>query len=225
MRRPILRLRLGFGPNQITWFEISTDNRVTFYSSKVEMGQGVLTALGQIAADELSVAWEDLDIVTASTAREMNDWIGTGNSISVASLYPMIREAAATLRELLLQEAAVQLAVAVGELEARDTAVFHKTDPTQSITYGELVPFADSWEVPAEPPTLKNANELQLIGQSVPRVDFLEKLLGKAQYGYDQIRPNMLYGAVARPPTIEGTLRRASDGDALIRFRCTSYHH
>ena len=205
----------GFWTQPDTWIEITAENEVKFYSPKIEMGQGVLTALGQVAADELSVAWEDMEIVQADTARGMNDYGGTGGSYSIPTMYPLIREAAATLRELLLQEASRQMGIAVDALQAKDTAVIHKTNADQLMTYGELIQFAQNWEIPEERPTLKSGDQLKMIGQPIPRVDFEAKILGEAVYGYDASRPNMLYGAIARPPTVDAKLRTANEGTAM----------
>ncbi len=203
----------GFWTDPDIWFEITAANKVLFYSPKVEMGQGILTALGQIAADELAVAWADLEIIQVDTSRGMNDWGGTAGSYSVAAMYPLIREAAATLREMLRQEAAIQLKVPIVELVAQDTAVSHTSNPATTIPYGDLIQFADGWEVPTQRPPLKTAVAQQLIGQSLPRTDLLDKILGHATYGYDAHLPNMLYGAIARPPTVQATLRRRDEGN------------
>ena len=202
-----------------TWFEITADNRVQFFVPKIEMGQGVHTALAQIAAEDLEVDWEQIEVVQASTAKGPSDRTGTANSNSVSNNFRPIREAAATLRELLRHEAATQLGVAASTLTAASGTFTVTDDPAQTITYGEIVANADiaSWEVPEEPPTLKPKSEFRYVGQSMPRIDFASKLTGEAQYGYDKRLPNMLYGAVARPGTIEGRLKRARVGDALNR--------
>ena len=207
----------GFWTQPDTWIEITAENEVKFYSPKLEMGQGVLTALGQVAADELSVAWEDMEIIQADTSRGMDDLGGTGGSYSIPAMYPLIREAAATLRELLLQEASSQMGVPVAELEAKDTAVSHKTDAAQQMTYGELIQFAEGWEIPEERPTLKSDDQLKMIGQPIPRVDLEAKVLGETVFGYDVTRPNMLYGAIARPPTVEAKIQRANEGTAMAQ--------
>lgn len=203
---------LPFAPD--AWFEITTDNRVRFLVPKIEMGQGVHTSLGQIAADELEVAWADLDVVQPSTLRSVEDSSGTGNSNSVSSMYLPIREAAATLRELLRAEAARQWGVPVAAVVAANTAVHQQDNPDQRFTYGELVQYAADWQLPEAPPTLKPADQFNFIGKPVQRVDFTSKLTGTAVYGYDVRLPNMLYGAVARPSTIEGKLRSAQVGNA-----------
>ena len=202
-----------------SWFEVTADNRIRFFVPKVEMGQGVHTSLAQIAAEELEIEWAQLEVVPASTAQGINDSMGTAGSTSVSSTFTPIREAAATLRELLRREAAAQLGVPAASLSAAAGVFTANNDPTTSITYGEIVSNADvaSWEVPEEVPALKPVSDFRYVGQSVPRVDFASKLTGQAQYGYDMRLPNMLYGAVARPRTIEGKLKSAAPGEAPNR--------
>lgn len=194
------------------WFEITADNHVRFFVPKIEMGQGVHTALAQIAADELEVAWADLEVVQNDTDRGFND--STGNSNSVSTMYGPIREVAATLREMLKAEAARQWGVSPAMVAARDTAVYRQDNPTAQLTYGHLVQNAAGWDIPETSPPLKTASNFHTIGQPMPRLDFPDKLTGKPVYGYDAHLPTMLYGAVARPPTIEGKLRSAQPGDA-----------
>lgn len=199
-----------------SWFEITADNRIRFFVPKVEMGQGVHTSLAQIAAEELEIEWAQLEVVPASTAQGINDSMGTAGSTSVSSTFTPIREAAATLREMLRREAAAQLGVPAASLSAAAGTFTATNDPSKSITYGALVANADlaSWEVPEEAPPLKPVSDFRYVGQSIPRVDFASKLTGQAQYGYDMRLPNMLYGAVARPRTIEGKLKSAAPGEA-----------
>ena len=202
-----------------SWFEVTADNRVRFFIPKVEMGQGVHTSLTQIAAEELEVEWQQIEIVQASTAQGLNDGSGTGNSNSVSSTFTPIREAAATMRELLRGEASRQLGVPAASLIAAAATFTVSNDASKSVTYGEVVANADvaNWEIPEEPPTLKPVSEFRFVGKETPRIDFASKLTGEAKYGYDMRLPNMLYGAVARPRTIEGKLKSANIGQALTR--------
>ncbi len=209
----------GVNAPPTSWFEITADNRIRFFNPKVEMGQGVHTSLTQIAAEELEVDWEQIEVVQAGTAQGLNDSMGTGNSNSVSSTFTPIREAAATLRELLRSEAARQLGVPAASLSMAAGIVTANTDPSKSLSYGEIVANADvaSWEIPEEAPALKPASEFRYVGKATPRVDFKSKLTGEAKYGYDMRLPNMLYGAVARPRTIEGKLTSAAAGEAPNR--------
>lgn len=198
-----------------TWFEISADNQIRFFVPKIEMGQGVHTSLAQIAADELEVSMDQMIVIQASTARGFGSGQVTGNSDSVSGSYMAIREAAAALRELMKQEAATQLGVAISALSVADGVVWETAVSSNQRTYAQIAADIDieTVEVPEDIP-LKSAENFRYIGQSVPRVDFKAKLMGEAIYGYDATVPDMLYGAVARPPKIEATLKSTAPGTA-----------
>jgi isoquinoline 1-oxidoreductase beta subunit len=196
------------------WFEISPENRVRIFLPKSEMGQGIHSALAQIAAEEMELDWTQIEVAHASTGQGLDDPVGTSASSSVSSLYQPLREAAATMRELLRAEAALQLSVAAGDLNAAGGVFTFKRDASKSITYGQLWARAGSWDLPKEPPPLKPAAAFQMIGKALPRLDLEEKITGAAVFGYDVRLEGMLYGAVARPRTIEGKLRKAAAGEA-----------
>ncbi|QRN96053.1 xanthine dehydrogenase family protein molybdopterin-binding subunit [Archangium violaceum] len=197
------------------WFELFPDDRVRLHLPKVEMGQGVHTALAQIAAEELEVPWEQLEVVHASTSHGPLDSQGTSGSQTVVGLFTPLREVAATLREMLRAEAARQLNVPAGSLVAAAGTFSVRDQPERTLRYGEVVAkHTGTWEVPEQAPALKPAKDFQLIGQSMPRVDLEAKLTGQPVYAYDQRLPGMLYGAVARPPRLGSTLRSAREGQA-----------
>ena len=104
----------------LLWFEVYPDDRVLVFVPKAEMGQGIHTALAQIAAEELEVAWERLEVLHASTSQADDNFRGTSGSMSVTTLYDPLRQAAATLREMLRTEAARMLNQPVDALVARD---------------------------------------------------------------------------------------------------------
>ncbi|HRA19538.1 MAG TPA: molybdopterin-dependent oxidoreductase [Anaerolineae bacterium] len=224
--RPWLRLQIadmfenGSQPSSASkepsaWFEIASSGMVTLFMTKVEMGQGIHTALAQVAAEELALPWSSLTVVQASTRRRPDDRSGTSGSSSMSSQYPIIRQAAATLREMLRQQAAVRLGLPLAQLVARDGAVVKDDDAAVRISYGDLVAGADlaSWEAPAEVP-LTDPAQFKVIGQSLPRVDLPAKLRGEAVFGYDARVPNLHYGAVARPPRLGARLVAAEAGPA-----------
>jgi isoquinoline 1-oxidoreductase beta subunit len=223
---PPLRLRLaewledsGGPPSNIdappdAWFEILADNRVRLYVPKVEMGQGVHTALGQIAAEELEIAWEQLEVRQVGTGQRLDDPVGTSASNTISSLYQPLREVSATLRELLKAEAARQLAVSPDALVIQNGVISDKNDASRHRTYAELFQAAGEWQLPDKPPALKEESQFRFIGESLPRVDLPAKITGEAVYGFDVRLPGMLYGAVARSDTIEGKLARAQAGEA-----------
>jgi isoquinoline 1-oxidoreductase beta subunit len=138
----------------------------------------------------------------------------TGSSNSVSGMFTPLLTAAATMREMLISQAASKLAAPSGQLKAENGIVFSIDDPGIRLTYGEIVAEVTEWEVPETLPTLKPVNKYRVIGQSRGRVDLLEKIAGKAVYGYDARLPDMLYGAVARPPVMGAELISASPGNA-----------
>ena len=222
---PYLRLRLvdwleasGGPPSNIdaapdAWFEILPDNIVNLYLPKSEMGQGVHTGLAQIAAEELEISLDQMQVFHAPTSR-LVDPVATSASNTISGLYIPLSEVAATLRELLRAEAARQLNAEPAELNL-DNGVFRlKSDAAQQRTYGQLFPFLEEWELPDSPPPLKNKSQYHSIGIPHPRVDLPAKIAGEAVYGFDARLPGMAYGAVARPETVQGKLIGADAGQA-----------
>lgn len=195
----------------LVWFEIGPDNITHLYIPKAEMGQGIHTALAQIAAEELAVDWDQLVVHQADLERGFAPFLlYTFGSASVHSLYQPIRESAATLREMLRAEAARQLGQPLQELVAESSTVHHVRSATVCLTYGEIVAnHQGDWETPEAAVELKDTADFRYIGQRMPRIDLPAKVTGRATYGYDVRVPNMLYGAVARPPRYGATLRRA----------------
>lgn len=196
------------------WFEVLPENEMILYMPKVEMGQGVHTSLAQIAAEELEFPFENLTVISASTDRGIKDGFGTGASNTISTLFTPLREAAATMREMMRAKAAEKWNVEVNDVIAMDGSFFQQANPDKTMTYGEAVEGVAEWDIPKDAPELKPVGEFRYIGKAMQRVDFEEKLTGRAVYGYDVRVPGMLYGAVARPPTINATLESASEGSA-----------
>jgi isoquinoline 1-oxidoreductase beta subunit len=200
-------------PDQpLVWFRIDADNTARIVIPKIEMGQGIHTALAQIAADEADLAWETVRVVQADTHSGFNpEILFTFGSSSVTSLYAPIRRVGAALREMLRAEAARQMGVPVEAVTAANSRL---SANGRTLTYGEVVAAkAGEWALPSSP-RLKTREQRTLIGTSAPRVDLVEKVTGRAVYGYDARVPGMAYGAVARPPRYEAILKRAAPGGA-----------
>jgi len=207
----------GFGavptdPN--IWFEITPANQVRLFLTKMEIGQGVMTSLAQLAAEELGITPSDMDVRMATTNQAFADSLGTAGSASVSSLFKPLREAAANLREMLRAEAAKSLGVPATSLVTDGKAFVVKSDNSKRIEFGALVANKAKWETPKQAPALKPISEFSVIGQPVARVDIPDKVTGKATYGYDARVPGMLYGAVLRPPTLGATLKSVKPGTA-----------
>jgi isoquinoline 1-oxidoreductase beta subunit len=180
------------------WFEITADNNILLHSPKVEMGQGTFTSLAQIAADELEVDLNKIQVLHAATSTGNIDGFSTGGSTSVSSLWQPLRELAATMREMLKNEAAKILQTDVSSLKVENGVV---SAGSQSLTYGEIVKDVEEWDIPDVPP-LKEVKDYKYVGKPIPRIDLYDKVVGSPIFGMDAEMPDMLYGAVARPTSI-----------------------
>lgn len=198
----------------LAWFEIGTDNSFKVYIPKVEMGQGIHTTLAQAAADELDVPWDALTVLNVGTGKGLDDPVGTSASNSTSSLFSVIRQAGATVREMLRLEGAKVLGLGAEAVVAENGFVTARQDAGKNVSYGEIVQAVKEWQIPEELPALKKSSDFRYIGKAMPRVDLRDKVLGKTEYGFDVRLPGMLYGAVAMPAKIGATLKSASAGGA-----------
>ncbi|MCB9290935.1 MAG: xanthine dehydrogenase family protein molybdopterin-binding subunit [Lewinellaceae bacterium] len=189
---------LGDTESPLLWFEVSAENQVVLYSPKVEMGQGTFTGLAQIAADELEVDINKIKVVHAPTASGNIDGMSTGGSTSISSLWQPLRELAATMREMLKNEAARIMETDAAALTVKEGVV---SGNGQTLTYGEIAKQVKEWNIPDTPP-LKDVKSYKFIGKPIPRVDLADKVAGASIFGMDAAMPDMLYGAVARPSSI-----------------------
>ena len=192
-----------------SWIRIGADGRITVFTGKVELGQGIKTALLQIAADELDVPFASLNLVTADTARTANEGFTSG-SRSVQDSGTAIRHAAAQVRALLKAEAARRLASAPESLQTENGAVV--ADDGRRLSYGELVS-EEMLHARAKPTSaLKDPAALKVIGAAVERVDIPAKVTGGAAYIHDLRFPGMLHARVVRPPSYGAQLRSLDTG-------------
>lgn len=198
MDNPDMLSYMGDTETPSMWFEITNANKVILYSPKVEMGQGTFTGLTQIAADELELEIDQIEIVHAPTETGNIDGMSTGGSTSIAGLWQPLRELSATMREMLKGEAAKKLGVSIDSLSVSKGII---SGGGKSITYGEVVAGVDSWEIPDTPP-LKDIKDYKFIGKPIPRVDLVDKVIGTPMFGMDAQMPDMLFGAVVRSSKI-----------------------
>jgi isoquinoline 1-oxidoreductase subunit beta len=192
------------------WFELKPDGELIIHSPKVEMGQGIFTAIAQIAAEELEADWKQIKVVHASSINRPVDALSTGGSLSVSSLYTPLREVAAMMRELIKANAAILLGVPAKTLTVKDGVVSGKS---KSMTFGEIASKTTNWKIEVAKPILKSPSEFKLIGKALPRLDLEAKVKGQAVYGIDSSFPNMLYGSVARPPVFGAKFKGVEVGN------------
>jgi nicotinate dehydrogenase subunit B len=179
------------------WLRIDADGTVTIFSGKIELGQGIGTALAQIAADELDVELKRVTIVHGDTALTPNEG-QTAGSQSVADSGTAVRFACAEARAMLLSAAAAKLGT--NDLKVVDGTI------NNSLTYWTLAGEIDLKKEATGSAKPKPASEHKWVGKSVPRHDIPKKFTGGAAYVQDIRLPKMVFGRVVRPPSPGATL-------------------
>src|SRR5438270_4835638 len=202
-----------FRPNG--WIQIDQNGTITLTIGKSEMGQGVRTSLAMILADELGADWTRISVVQASPGPDFKN-LGTGGSWSLGGSWKILRQAAASAREMLIAAAAAQWRVDQSECSAVNSTVLHQ-GTNRRANYSALVQDAAKLPVPANP-QLKTTNEFRLIGRSTPRIDGPDIVTGKARYGIDVRVPKMLHASLERPPWLGAkALRWREDKARAVR--------
>jgi CO/xanthine dehydrogenase Mo-binding subunit len=179
---------------------VGENGRVTVFSGKIEMGQGVMTSQAQMVAEELGVELAAIDMVLGDTDRCPFD-LGTFGSLTTRMFGPVLRAAAAQARVAMMTLAAQRLGVPAQRLEVKDGIVSVIGEPNRSVRYGELSRGARIAQSVAPEAVLRAASEFRVMGTSPKRLDGLEKVTGAAQYAADIRTPGMLYARILRPPT------------------------
>jgi len=193
----------GFGRENAADFNaylrIGEDGKVTCFTGKVELGQGIITSLAQIAAEELDVPLDRVDMVLGDTA--LCPWdMGTFGSRTIRYFGPALRGAAAEARAVLIDLASEHMKIPADRLASKGGFVFDKGNPDKRVSYGSLTG-GKRIERRAEPkPGLKSPSRYTISGMPAQRKDALLKVTGKALYAGDIRVPDMLYARILRPP-------------------------
>jgi len=205
LRRAAAQAAKVFAPN--AWIRIDADGLVTIVNSQSELGQGTLTSMAMVIADELDADWSRVRVEQSGADPVFgNPNFGgqqlTAGSQSIRGLLPTWRRAGAAARQMLVEAAAREWGVPAGEVRADNGAVHH--DPSgRTLTYGALADKAGQLPVPQNP-RLKTPDQWKLIGKKVPRLDTPDKVTGRAIYGIDVTVPGMLVATVERSPVFGG---------------------
>lgn len=190
------------------YFRIGENGRVTVYSAKIEMGQGVITSLAQMAADELGVSLDSVDMIMGDT--DLCPWdMGTFGSMSTRIFGPALRAAAAEARAVLLQLASEQLDIPVDRLVVENGVVFPKSERQRQVTFGQLTKGRKIVRTLDHKVPIKQVSRFNLIGKPLKRSDAVAKVTGKALYAGDIRVPDMLYARLLRPPAHGARLKHA----------------
>jgi nicotinate dehydrogenase subunit B len=212
-KRPALPGDLDKFPLLDSWIRIDAEGHITVFTGKAELGQGLKTALIQVAADELAVPPARIELITADTARTPDEGV-TAGSHSMQDSGTAILNAAANVRLLLTEAAAWRWLVAVEEVELHDGAAHAPNG--DSLGYGELAALL-SLHVEAKPDVARREKGVGLIGTSLPRVDIPAKVMGGVAYVQDMRMPGMLHARVVRGPS-DGTQLKPADFDAVAKM-------
>ncbi len=183
------------------FLEIATDETVTIWVGQTELGQGTHTGIAMILADELGAKWERVQVRQALASEPFKDpqyhMQFTGGSTSIRHRWDLLRTAAATAREMLIQVAARDWGARPADCSAENGLVLH-TDGRR-ISFGQLCQKAAALPIPQNP-SLKDPKNYRIIGSKRARLDIPDKVAGRTRFGIDFQVPNMIIAAVARPP-------------------------
>jgi nicotinate dehydrogenase subunit B len=201
--KPPLPGSLKASPYLDSWIRIAANGSVTVFTGKAELGQGIKTALLQVAAEQLDMPFGALRLVTADTSQTANEGFTSGSQ-SMQNSGTAIMHAAAQARAILVAEAARRFSVTPDQLKT--AGGFVTTSDGRKVSYGELV--ADEMlHVQAEPQSpLKDPATFRIMGKPIRRIDIPAKVTGGEAYVQDFRPPGMVHARVVRPPSYGAAL-------------------
>lgn len=186
-----------------SWLRINADGTVTLLVGKVELGQGILTAVAQICADELDINFDRVRIISGDTDQVPNEGV-TAGSFSMPDCAPAVQQASAEVRALLIEMAAARLGKPADSLKVADGSI--RSGDGVSITYWQLASGLSLEREASGAVKPKPIGEHRYIGKSVPRIDLPAKLTGRPIFVQDLRPKGVVYGQIVRPPTYKARL-------------------
>ena len=205
------------------FLHVQPDGMITCYTGKIEMGQGIITSLPMMMADELNVPIEKIKMVMGDTELCPYD-AGTWGSQTTQTFGPAMRAALAEARSVLLDMAAVQLGVPVSRLEVKDGIVVDKSDPKKKLSYAQLAKGKKLEKYLDVKPPVEDYTKFTYVSKPYMKVDSYEKVTGKAKFTGDLVLPGMVHARILRPPSHGAKLTSADvsaadkiDGVKVVR--------
>ena len=197
-------------PEVNAWVVIKPDDTVVVRIARSEMGQGTLTGLAQMVAEELECDWSKVTTeypTPGQSVARKNPWgdFGTGGSRGIRTSHDYVRKGGAAARIMLIQAAANEWKVPASECSAANSVITHKAS-NRSTTYGKVAGAAALIEPPKDVP-LKDPKDWKIIGKSVKRLDTVDKTTGKMVYGVDVKLPGMLNATIKACPVFGGKVK------------------
>lgn len=209
--------RRGFRPRLPEDFNaflrIKEDGRVSCFTGKIEMGQGVITSLAQMLADELDVRLDSVDMVMGDT--DLCPWdMGTFGSMTTRFFGPPLREAAAEAKAVLKELASEHIQIPIDRLETKDGVVFDRTQKKNQVTYAQLTKGKKIAKKLDKKPAVEPVSDFTIVNKPVNRIDATEKVTGKALFSGDIRLLGMLYAKILRPPAHGAKLKSVDTSGA-----------
>jgi isoquinoline 1-oxidoreductase len=195
------------------YLRIGEDGKVTVFTGKIEMGQGITTSLAQMAAEELGVGLDAIEMVLGDTARCPWD-AGTWGSLTTRRFGPVLRAAVAEARAVLVELAAKRLEAPKDKLVVEDGIVSVKGAPDRQVSFGALAKGQAIARILDEDVVLKSLEDFEVMGRSPARLDAEVKVTGEARYAADIRLPGLLHARILRPPAHGATLARVDTSGA-----------
>lgn len=198
------------------YLRVKEDGRVDCYTGKIEMGQGIITSLAQVIAEELEISINSVDMIMGDTDLCPYD-AGTWGSLTTRFADPVLRAAAAEAREILIELAAEKLGVSIEILEAKDGRIYVKGDNSKSVSFAELTKGKKIVRSLKKKPEIKKSKDFNIIGKPVISMDAISKVTGKAKYSGDIKLTGMVYATIVRP-AIFGSKKLKVNASGLSAF-------
>ena len=195
------------------FLQIAEDGTAKCFTGKIEMGQGAITSLAQIMADELELPFEKVTMIMGDT--DLCPWDGgTHGSLTTRSLSPHMRVAAAEARTVLMNLASEYLHLPVSRLEVHDGIISDTQNRNSKVSYGELAKGKKIEKHLEGEPILKDYTKFNFVGKPYRRVDSLQKVTGEARFSADFQFPGLLHARILRPPSHGAQLSSADTSEA-----------
>ena len=198
-------------PEVNAWVVVRPDDTVVIRIARSEMGQGTLTGLAQLVAEELECDWSKVTTeypTPGQSVARKRPWgdFSTGGSRGIRASQEYVRKGGATARAMLIQAAANEWKIPASECSATNSVITHAPS-RRTTTFGKVAEAAARLEPPAEV-KLKDPKDWKLVGKSVKRLDTADKTTGKMTYGIDVKMPGMLNAAIKACPVFGGKLKK-----------------
>jgi len=198
------------------YIRVKEDGRVDCYTGKIEMGQGIITSLAQVVAEELEISIESVDMIMGDTELCPYD-AGTWGSLTTRFADPVLRAAAAEAREILLKLASEKLDEPIENLSINNGIISANTSDTNTVSYAALTKGKKIVQILKNKPEIKKAKDFKIIGKPIISTDAIAKVTGKALYSGDIKLPGMVYATVVRPDVF-GSKKLSVNASELVEF-------